>query len=544
MSEDESSVESMVIQDLAPEPESTDGLVEPIPGLQMKAGDEISRDVLSKPPRDIADTSGNNSSLDRVRTQFARFFVCFLWFNILIATGASLYNQISFALPNIGLALALGVVTTWLWRTTGHSPITRYISSASMAGIVAIILAAFSGSPYILDIHMYFFATLAIVAGWYDWRSIIVYAAVVAVHHLVLNFALPVIVFPDGSDFPRVLLHAVVVVVQSGFLIWVTDRLTRSLNDADDAVKVSELARSEAEELGEEQARISASQHDRQARTENLINGFRQDVQKVLVVVQEHMGRMGQTADELSEVSEDTEKRTSTATEAVENASANVTRVAAATEQLAQSVNEITQKTETTSKIVNDAREATRSSNDKVACLADTARNIEEVIDLIQGIAEQTNLLALNAKIEAARAGESGKGFAIVADEVKELANQTSSATEEIAAQIKDIQTSTGETVSTIQKITETMEDVNSQASSIAAAIEEQGQATSRISQNIQQAAGGTERVARDMKALKTAVRKTSQSAENVQGGSSAVSEQADQLRRIVNRFLDEVAAA
>ncbi len=196
------------------------------------------------------------------------------------------------------------------------------------------------------------------------------------------------------------------------------------------------------------------------------------------------------------------------------------------------------------SKIVNDAREATRSSNDKVACLADTARNIEEVIDLIQGIAEQTNLLALNAKIEAARAGESGKGFAIVADEVKELANQTSSATEEIAAQIKDIQTSTGETVSTIQKITETMEDVNSQASSIAAAIEEQGQATSRISQNIQQAAGGTERVARDMKALKTAVRKTSQSAENVQGGSSAVSEQADQLRRIVNRFLDEVAAA
>ena len=518
--------------------------MDPTNHLHRDAEDEAPTDANSQLLPSSIEGFPHTSSLDRVRTQFARFFVCFLWLNILIATGVSLYNGIAFALINIGLALALGILTTWLWLKTGHSPITRYISSASIAGIVAIILAAFSGSPYILDIHMYFFATLAIVAGWYDWRSIIVYAAVVAVHHLVLNFAFPAIVFPDGSDLPRVLLHAVVVVVQSGFLIWVTDRLTRSLNDADEAVKVSELARSEAEQLSAEQAQISANQHDRQVKTESLIDNFRQDVQKVLVVVQDHMGRMGLTANELTEVSEDTEKRTSTATEAVENASANVTQIAAATEQLAQSVNDIAQKTETTSKIVGDAREATRRSNDKVACLADTARNIEEVIDLIQGIAEQTNLLALNAKIEAARAGESGKGFAIVADEVKELANQTSRATEEIAAQIKEIQTSTGETVSTIQTITETMEDVNSQAASIAAAIEEQGQATSQISQNIQQAAGGTERVDRDMKALKTAVQKTSESAENVQGGSKAVSEQADQLKQIVNRFLDEVAAA
>ncbi|MCF3631269.1 methyl-accepting chemotaxis protein, partial [Alphaproteobacteria bacterium LMO-S08] len=134
-------------------------------------------------------------------------------------------------------------------------------------------------------------------------------------------------------------------------------------------------------------------------------------------------------------------------------------------------------------------------TNTQIQGLAQAAEKIGEVVSLITDIAEQTNLLALNATIEAARAGDAGKGFAVVASEVKNLANQTAKATEEIGKQIGDIQSATQSSVDAIAGITKTISDINEISSSVAAAVEQQGVATQEIARNVEQAAAGTQEV-------------------------------------------------
>ena len=120
-------------------------------------------------------------------------------------------------------------VSTALWMRDPVGPLTRYISSASMAGVVALLVLQYAGSGYQIDMHMAFFAALAVVAVWCCWVSILVAGTTIAVHHLTLNFVYPYAVFPDGSDFPRVVIHAVIVVVQVAALAYVTNRVVAAL---------------------------------------------------------------------------------------------------------------------------------------------------------------------------------------------------------------------------------------------------------------------------------------------------------------------------
>ncbi|MCG8563067.1 MAG: methyl-accepting chemotaxis protein [Hyphomicrobiales bacterium] len=316
------------------------------------------------------------------------------------------------------------------------------------------------------------------------------------------------------------------------------------IGDMSKAVQAFRDSYIERQRLEKESVKTQQHREERQDRIAELISEFDGEVQQSLEAVSLNSEEMEQTAKTLSNIADETSGRATSAAAASEEASVNVQAVAAAAEQLSTSIEEIGSRIVETKKIVEEATEATGVTNDKVASLDMSAQKIGEVVNLIQDIAEQTNLLALNATIEAARAGEMGKGFAVVASEVKELANQTSKATEDISTQISDIQESTREAVQAIDAIAHTMSDVNTFTSSIATAVQQQGAATSEISQNVQQAAIGTQGVAKNMTGVTSSVTETNESAGQVLSASRQVADQSLKLRSTISTFLENVRTA
>jgi methyl-accepting chemotaxis protein len=184
--------------------------------------------------------------------------------------------------------------------------------------------------------------------------------------------------------------------------------------------------------------------------------------------------------------------------------------------------------------------EANRT-NDMVQSLSEAAGKIGQVVKLINAIASQTNLLALNATIEAARAGEAGKGFAVVAGEVKNLANQTAKATEEIGAQIAAVQNATRDAVHAIGGIATTIGQINDISGSIAAAVEEQGAATQEIARNVQQAALGTQEVTGTIARVSAAAFETGNAAREVLGSAVSLTQNSTTLSEQVDKFVREI---
>jgi methyl-accepting chemotaxis protein len=249
------------------------------------------------------------------------------------------------------------------------------------------------------------------------------------------------------------------------------------------------------------------------------------------------------TANAMREIATSSSQNASNVASAAQEATENVNSVAAATEELTASINEISSRVQSSAKEAKEAADQAASTNALVTDLAQRAQEIGEVVKLIAGIAEQTNLLALNATIEAARAGDAGKGFAVVASEVKNLATQTGKATEDIARQVDDIQSSTKRTVEAINAIVEAIRRIDGGATAIAAAIEEQGSATQEISRSVQQAASGTRQVTTNVAGVADSSTKTEAAADRVLGSVTALAHDSRSLNAALDDFLTKIKA-
>ncbi|MEA2729471.1 MAG: methyl-accepting chemotaxis protein [Acetobacteraceae bacterium] len=254
--------------------------------------------------------------------------------------------------------------------------------------------------------------------------------------------------------------------------------------------------------------------------------------------------RLTATAGEMRGATDQADQQAGSAKTLVDRTATNVETVAAATEELAGSVNEISSQVAKSSTIAIRAVAEARRTDGLVQALAQTATKIGNIVQVISGIAGQTNLLALNATIEAARAGDAGKGFAVVASEVKSLATQTAKATDEIAAQIGQIQVATRDAVTAIASIGTTIDEISQLSGGIAAAVEQQGAATQEISRNVRQAASGTLEVSERIAGASKAVSAAGESAGNVLDAASDLSAQSRELSEQLVRLVDEVRAA
>lgn len=292
-----------------------------------------------------------------------------------------------------------------------------------------------------------------------------------------------------------------------------------------------------------DEARIRAAEEKRKA-MDALASSFEDSVGHIVEAVSASSLGMKQTAEQMSNIAAQARDRSDMVSSAAASASGNVETVAAASEELSYSINEIEKQMTASNAVARTAVERAEATNETMKVLSETAGKIGQVVELINHIAKQTNLLALNATIEAARAGEAGKGFAVVASEVKNLANQTAHATEEISNQIDAMQNVSAEALEAISIIRQTIGEISESVTSVASAVQQQSSATQNISQNTQEAATSTREVSTNIAAVQTANDETSEAANAVVNAASDLSTEADKLRNEVNRFLAEVRAA
>ncbi len=443
--------------------------------------------------------------------------------------------------------LFLALVTGAAWLTgagRSDSGAARIALGAALTAPPMALVYVASGTGHQIDMHMTFFVALALTVLVCDWRAILAAAGVTALHHLAANFLMPALVFPDGADFGRVVLHAVVVIAETVALMWIAAKLVALFAENAAALDTAQQASAAAEHA-------AARERDRheQERRQDLARRKRIKEAETKFAEASHIigaaaQRVSGSFTQITARAEDASASINVIQDATDTSSTTTAGVAAATEELSSSIAEIAASVERSSAKSRSAQDQTTAVNAQVGALSQNAAEIGNVLSLINDIAEQTNLLALNATIEAARAGEAGKGFAVVATEVKSLATQTAKATEDISRQITAIQQVSRQTAEAVGAIAHGISEVSSSVDDVSRRAAEQNQVVGEIANRASSASDVNARLHTEVRRVSETVATTA----GVAGEASAVIDELMSAAQLVERasaaFRDALEAA
>jgi len=317
----------------------------------------------------------------------------------------------------------------------------------------------------------------------------------------------------------------------------------RAAREESERLSEAEKQAAEQRQLAKDRQQAEQSSAERQKLQAELASSFEAEISGVIQALSGSVAELQMASDTMSEAIEQTGLEVNAAASATDETGQNMVSVAEATEGLTGAISEIRTQVETANTTTMDAMNVTQEAENRVGSLSAASDRIAEVITLINEIAEQTNLLALNATIEAARAGEAGRGFAVVASEVKSLANQTAKATHEIEGQVNAMQAATKETVSSVSSIRDAIKQVSEISGMIAAAVVEQEASTGEISRSVQNASQGTANLGHNVGRVQEMAERSAGASTVVHDASGGLTEQTGVLENAVFNFLERLRA-